>query len=80
MTGGVVTIDDVRRLVAGLPRSYEAHVRGRVKFRAGRIVSLAFSKDERIMGPAFHKEEREAVKGRLDLRQGFHLPHAASPS
>ena len=47
MTGGVVTIDDVRRLVAGLPRSYEAHVRGRVKFRVGRIVYLAFSKDEK---------------------------------
>ena len=57
----MVTIDDVRRLVAGLPRSYEAHVRGRVKFRVGRIVYLAFSKDERIMGTAFPKEEREAA-------------------
>lgn len=61
MTGGVVTIDDVRRLVAGLPRSYEAHVRGRVKFRVGRIVYLAFSKDERTMGVAFPKEERDAA-------------------
>lgn len=57
----MVTIDDVRALVAGLPRSYEAVVRGRVKFRVGRIVYLAFSKDERVMGVAFPKEEREAA-------------------
>jgi hypothetical protein len=56
----VVTIDDVRTLVAGLPRSYEAFVRGRVKFRVGRIVYLAFSRDEKLMGFAFPKEEREA--------------------
>ena len=56
----MVTIDDVRALVAGLPRSYEAFVRGRVKFRVGRIVYLAFSRDEKLMGFAFPKEEREA--------------------
>jgi hypothetical protein len=57
----VVTIDDVRALAAGLPRSYEAFVRGRVKFRVGRIVYLAFSRDETVMGFAFPKEEREAL-------------------
>ena len=57
----VVTIDDVRALAAGLPRSYEAFVRGRVKFRVGRIVYLAFSRDETLMGFAFPKEEREAA-------------------
>ncbi|HEY7708263.1 MAG TPA: MmcQ/YjbR family DNA-binding protein [Gaiellaceae bacterium] len=55
------TIDDVRALVAGLPRSYEVLVRGRVKFRVGQIVYLAFSKDEEVMGVAFPKEEREAA-------------------
>jgi hypothetical protein len=59
--GRVVTIDDVREAVAGLPRSYEALVRDRVKFRVGRIVYLAFSRDERIMGFAFPKEERDAL-------------------
>jgi hypothetical protein len=56
-----VTIDDVRALAGPLPRSYEVVVRGRVKFRVGQIVYLAFSKDERLMGFAFPKEEREAA-------------------
>jgi hypothetical protein len=57
----VVTIDDVRPLALSLPRSYEALVRDRVKFRVGRIVYLAFSRDEERMGFAFPKEEREAL-------------------
>ena len=57
----MVTIDAVRAAVAGLPRSYEALVRDRVKFRVGRIVYLAFSRDETMMGFAFPKEEREAL-------------------
>jgi hypothetical protein len=57
----VVTIDDVRAIAVGLPRSYEALVRDRVKFRVGRIVYLAFSGDETIMGFAFPKEERDAL-------------------
>jgi hypothetical protein len=56
-----VTIDDVRALASRLPRSYEALVRGRVKFRVGRIVYLAFSRDATLMGFAFPKEEREAA-------------------
>src|SRR6516225_12479375 len=56
-----VTINDVRALTAGLPRSYEVFVRGRVKFRVGRIVYVAFSRDETLMGFAFPKEEREAT-------------------
>jgi hypothetical protein len=56
-----VTIDDVRSLASRLPRSYEAFVRGRVKFRVGRIVYLAFSRDETLMGFAFPKDEREAA-------------------
>jgi hypothetical protein len=57
----MVTIDDVRELAAGLPRSYEVFVRGRVKFRVGQIVYLAFSRDETLMGFAFPREEREAA-------------------
>ncbi len=57
----MATIADVRALVNGLPRSYEASVRGRVKFRVGQIVYLAFSRDETLMGFAFPKEEREAL-------------------
>ena len=56
-----VTIEDVRALATGLPRSYEVFVRGRIKFRVGRIVYLAFSRDETLMGFAFPKEEREAL-------------------
>jgi hypothetical protein len=57
----VVTIDDVRPLASNLPRAYEALVRDRVKFRVGRIVWLAFSRDETLMGFAFPKEERDAL-------------------
>lgn len=56
-----VTLDDVRALTARLPRSYEVLVYGRVKFRVGQIVYLAFSRDETLMGFAFPKEEREAA-------------------
>ena len=57
----MVTIGEVRRLAVTLPRSYEALVRDRVKFRVGRLVYLAFSHDETMMGFAFPKEEREAL-------------------
>jgi hypothetical protein len=55
------TIEDVREIVADLPRSYEVLVRDRVKYRVGQIVYLAFSRDETMMGFAFPKEEREAM-------------------
>ncbi len=57
----MATIEGVRALALSLPRSYEALVRDRVKFRVGRIVYLAFSRDETLMGFAFPKEEREAL-------------------
>ena len=59
--GMAATLDDVRDLTAGLPRSYEVLVRGRVKFRVGQIVYLAFSRDEKLMGFAFPREERDAA-------------------
>jgi hypothetical protein len=74
----MATIDDVRPVAARLPRSYEVLVRDRVKFRVGRIVYLAFSRDETVMGFAFPKTERDALvaaepdkfqlPGRADLR------------
>ena len=57
----MVTLDDVRPYALSLPRSTEAFVRGCVKFRIGRIVYLAFSRDETQMGFAFPKEWREAL-------------------
>ncbi len=56
-----VTVDDVRAVAATLPRSTEALVRGRVKFRVGRIVFLAFSKDGTVLGFGFPKDWRAAL-------------------
>ncbi|HEY1642660.1 MAG TPA: MmcQ/YjbR family DNA-binding protein [Streptosporangiaceae bacterium] len=57
----MVTIDEVRALASQFPRAYEALVRDRVKFRVGKIVFLAFSADETLMGFGFPKEERAAL-------------------
>lgn len=57
----MVTIEEVRALAMTLPRTTEGLVRDRVKFRVGRIVYIAFSRDETVMGFAFPKEEREAL-------------------
>ena len=56
-----VTIDQARAVMSVLPRSYEALVRDRVKFRVGRIVYAAFSRDDTIMGFAFPREQRDAL-------------------
>jgi hypothetical protein len=79
----VATIDEVRAFASTLPRSTEAIVRGRVKFRIGRIVYLAFSADGTVMGFAFPKELRDALveaepekfslPGESDLR--YHWVH-----
>jgi hypothetical protein len=57
----VVTLEEVRSFATTLPRTTEGFVRGRVKFRVGRIVYLAFSRDETLMGFGFPKEWREAL-------------------
>jgi hypothetical protein len=74
----MVTVDQVRRFAMTLPRTTEALVGGRVKFRVGRIVYVSFSRDERVMGFGFPKEERDwlvggdpakfLLPGRSDLR------------
>jgi hypothetical protein len=57
----MVTIDDVRALASTLPRSIEVLIRDRVKFRVGRIVYVAFSRDETVMGFGFPKELRAGL-------------------
>lgn len=57
----MVTVDDIRRIALSLPRTEQAVVRDRVKFRVGRLVYLALSRDETVLGFAFPKEEREAL-------------------
>ncbi|MGI8869916.1 MAG: MmcQ/YjbR family DNA-binding protein [Mycobacteriales bacterium] len=57
----MATVEDIRRIADTLPRSEEAVVRDRVKFRVGRIVYLALSRDETILGFGFPKEERDAL-------------------
>jgi hypothetical protein len=54
-----VTVDQIRELAASLPRSHEAIVRGRVKFRVGQIVYLSLAADGSTMGCGFPKEFRQ---------------------
>jgi hypothetical protein len=54
-------MDQVRAFASTLPRATEALVRGRIKFRVGRIVFLSFSRDGTLMGFGFPKEWREAL-------------------
>lgn len=56
-----VAVDDVRAYVLTLPRAYEVFVRGRIKFRVGQIVFVAFSRDETVMGFGFPREWRQAL-------------------
>jgi len=71
----MAVIEDVRPLGTELERSYPVYVRGRLKFRVGQIVYVAFSRDERVMGFAFPKDERTALVG--GEPQKFALPAAS---
>jgi hypothetical protein len=57
----MVTVAEVIAFAGGLPRSKEGTARGRRKLRIGSIVYVDFSPDERVMGFAFPKEERDAL-------------------
>ena len=80
----MATVEDVLALEAELERSYPVRVRGRLKFRVGQIVYVAFSLDEQVMGFAYPKDERAALvaadpgtfelPSESDLR--FHWVHA----
>jgi hypothetical protein len=77
----MVTVEEVRTVALGLPRTTEGVVGDRLKFRVGRIVYAAFSRDETTMGFAFPKVEREALvqsepdkflmPGRSDMRYNW---------
>ena len=71
----MTSLDAVRALAQSLPRTTEALVRDRVKFRVGQIVYLAFSRDETVMGFAFPKEEREALVASEPHK--FHMPETS---
>ena len=71
----MATLELVRSVALSLPRSYEAMVRDRVKFRVGRIVYLALSRDEETMGFAFPKEERDALIAAEPAK--FFMPRAS---
>jgi hypothetical protein len=84
----MVTVAGVRRFAMTLPRTTEGLVGGRVKFRVGRIVYVAFSRDESVMGFGFPKEERNWLVGgapekfmqpdRADLRYHWVLVRLAA--
>ena len=57
----MAVVDDLLPLGSELERSYRVYVHGRLKFRVGRIVYVAFSVDESVMGFGFPKEERAAL-------------------
>jgi hypothetical protein len=56
-----VTLDEIRAVALGLPRTHEGEVRGRVKFYIGRIVYVAMERDEGLMGFGFPKDFRAAA-------------------
>lgn len=57
----MANVEDVRRITAPLPRSYEVVVGDRIKFRVGRLVYASLSRDETLLGFGFPKEAREAL-------------------
>jgi hypothetical protein len=57
----MATVAQVQALALTLPGTTEAVLRGCLKFRAGRLVYVAFSRDQTVMGFGFPKEWREAL-------------------
>jgi hypothetical protein len=56
----MVTVDHVRRVALSLPGTTE-HLIGDRVFRVKRMVYVAFSRDETLMGFGFPKEQRQAL-------------------
>ncbi|MDF2574595.1 MAG: uncharacterized protein K0S05_1507 [Agromyces sp.] len=71
----MAVVEDVRALGTDLERSYPVYVRGRLKFRVGQLVYVAFSLDETVMGFAFPKEERAALVASYPRK--FQMPSAS---
>lgn len=57
----MATVDDVRRICAPLPRSYDVIVGDRLKFRVGRLVYASLSRDETLLGFGYPKLGRVAL-------------------
>ena len=57
----MVTVDAIRQLARSLPRTEEAVVRDRLKYRVRGLVYVALSQDETDMGFAYPKQERDAL-------------------
>jgi len=72
----MVTVEEVREVALRLPRTTEHLIYDRVKFRVGKIVYLAFSRDETVLGVGFPKEEREFLVAAQPTV--FHLPNATN--
>lgn len=72
----MITVDDIRGVALALPRTTEHLIHDRIKFRVGRIVYVALSRDETIMGFGFPREERAALVESDPTR--FRLPARAS--
>ena len=73
----MVTVEQIRAVASALPRTNEGLVRGQVKFRVGRIVYLAISRDDSTMGFAFPKEWRNALVE--SEPEKFSLPSQSDP-
>jgi hypothetical protein len=80
----MVTADEIRACALALPRTTEHLIRDQVKFRVGKIVYVALSPDETVMGFGFPKEERDALIAAEPAKfslprlsdQRFHWVHA----
>jgi len=57
----MVTVADIRAVALPLPRTYEALIRDRIKFKVGRLVYLSIAPDERSMGFAYPKHARAGL-------------------
>jgi hypothetical protein len=72
----MATVEDVRAIALGLPRTEEYVLRGRLKYRVGRIVYLALSADETEIGFGYPREERDGLVASEPAK--FFLPRRAS--
>jgi hypothetical protein len=70
----MVTVQSVRALALSLPRTEEHLIRDFIKFRVGRIVYVAISPDETVLGFAFPREERPALISAEPGRFFVHRP------
>ena len=57
----MITVEEIRAIALGLPRTYEKLVRDWTKFKVGPIVYLSVSPDETVLGFAYPKEQRAAL-------------------